>query len=285
MPYYQRRCWSVRPLLARGRSGRSAATTRRWRRACCGRSLRAGGVILGPARRRSGSERARGGAARGGGGGAGPGLPAGRPRARPRDVERACRWGVQAVMADGSPLGFEDNVAFVREAAAIARRHGVAVEGELGRLPGGATPTRRGRRGARPIPAGRGVRRRDRRRLPRDRARQRARRAVAGAARARLGAPGGDPAGGRRAARAARRHGAGAGGRRPRGARRDREGQRQHGLAARVSGGHGGRVPGAEPAADLVALHARQADAVEAAAREALVGIALAGNSDLVGRL
>jgi fructose/tagatose bisphosphate aldolase len=44
-------------------------------------------------------------------------------------------------------------------------------------------------------------------------------------------------------------------------------------------------LPAAEPAADLVALHARQADAVEAAAREALAGIALAGNSDLVGRL
>jgi ketose-bisphosphate aldolase len=53
-------------------------------------------------------------------------------------VELACRAGVQAVMADGSPLAFEDNVAFVRAAAEIARRHGVALEGELGRLPGGA---------------------------------------------------------------------------------------------------------------------------------------------------
>jgi ketose-bisphosphate aldolase len=53
-------------------------------------------------------------------------------------VELACRAGVHAVMADGSPLAFEDNVEFVRAASEIAGRHGVAVEGELGRLPGGA---------------------------------------------------------------------------------------------------------------------------------------------------
>jgi ketose-bisphosphate aldolase len=53
-------------------------------------------------------------------------------------VERACRLGAGAVMADGSDLPFEDNVAFVREAAQIARAHGAGIEGEIGRLPGGA---------------------------------------------------------------------------------------------------------------------------------------------------
>lgn len=53
-------------------------------------------------------------------------------------VERACRLGVGSVMADGSQLPFEDNVAFVREAAQICRAHGAGIEGEIGRLPGGA---------------------------------------------------------------------------------------------------------------------------------------------------
>lgn len=53
-------------------------------------------------------------------------------------VERACRLGVCSVMADGSQLPFEDNVAFVRGAVQIARAHGAGIEGEIGRLPGGA---------------------------------------------------------------------------------------------------------------------------------------------------
>ncbi len=53
-------------------------------------------------------------------------------------VERACRLGVCSVMADGSRLPFEDNVAFVRAAAQIARSYGAGIEGEIGRLPGGA---------------------------------------------------------------------------------------------------------------------------------------------------
>jgi ketose-bisphosphate aldolase len=52
-------------------------------------------------------------------------------------VELACELGVQAVMADFSPLGLEANITFTREAVAIAREFGVAVEGELGRLAGG----------------------------------------------------------------------------------------------------------------------------------------------------
>jgi len=52
-------------------------------------------------------------------------------------VALACRLGVGAVMADGSPLPFEENVAFVRAAAELARAHGVGLEAEIGRLPGG----------------------------------------------------------------------------------------------------------------------------------------------------
>jgi NAD+ diphosphatase len=41
-------------------------------------------------------------------------------------------------MADGSHLPFEENVAFTRDAVAIAQQYGVAVEGEVGQLPGEA---------------------------------------------------------------------------------------------------------------------------------------------------
>lgn len=53
-------------------------------------------------------------------------------------VERACRFGAGAVMADGSQLPFEENVAFVRAARRIALRHGAGIEGEIGRLAGSA---------------------------------------------------------------------------------------------------------------------------------------------------
>jgi tagatose 1,6-diphosphate aldolase GatY/KbaY len=51
-------------------------------------------------------------------------------------VERAFALGAGAVMADGSQLPFEENLAFTREAVAIARRYGGAIEAELGRLEG-----------------------------------------------------------------------------------------------------------------------------------------------------
>ncbi|MDA0162443.1 class II fructose-bisphosphate aldolase [Solirubrobacter ginsenosidimutans] len=201
-------------------------------------------------------------------------------------IERACRWGVQAVMADGSPLDFEDNVAFVREAAAIARRHGVAVEGELGRLPGGADadapigaglatdPEQAAEFVARTgvdclaialgnvhgalLPAPRDL----------DWGRLEAIRRAVGVPLALHGGTGLAP---EVVARAVRGGIAKV---------NFNTGLRRAYLAATAAA-----LPVAEPAADLVALHARQADAVEAAAREALVGIALAGNSDLVGRL
>jgi tagatose 1,6-diphosphate aldolase GatY/KbaY len=51
-------------------------------------------------------------------------------------IERAFQLGVGAVMADGSHLPFEENIAFTREAATIARRYRGAIEAELGRIEG-----------------------------------------------------------------------------------------------------------------------------------------------------
>jgi tagatose 1,6-diphosphate aldolase GatY/KbaY len=51
-------------------------------------------------------------------------------------IVRACEAGADSVMADGSHLAFEANVAFTREARAIADRFGASVEGEIGRLAG-----------------------------------------------------------------------------------------------------------------------------------------------------
>lgn len=51
-------------------------------------------------------------------------------------IESAFRLGVDAVMADGSKLAFEENIAFVRRAGEIARRFGGEVEAELGRIEG-----------------------------------------------------------------------------------------------------------------------------------------------------
>lgn len=56
-----------------------------------------------------------------------------------RDLElinAAFALGVGAVMADGSQLPFEQNIAFVRAAVEIARFYGGGVEAELGRVEG-----------------------------------------------------------------------------------------------------------------------------------------------------
>lgn len=50
---------------------------------------------------------------------------------------RAClSAGYTSIMVDGSHLGYEENVAFVREAVALAHAQGVPVEAELGRIGG-----------------------------------------------------------------------------------------------------------------------------------------------------
>jgi tagatose 1,6-diphosphate aldolase GatY/KbaY len=51
-------------------------------------------------------------------------------------IERAFELGAGAVMADGSKLPFEENVALVAAAAELARRHDGAVEAELGHIAG-----------------------------------------------------------------------------------------------------------------------------------------------------
>jgi tagatose 1,6-diphosphate aldolase GatY/KbaY len=50
--------------------------------------------------------------------------------------ERAASCGMDAVMADGSKLPFEDNLAFTRAVAGSMRPRGVGVEAELGRIEG-----------------------------------------------------------------------------------------------------------------------------------------------------
>ena len=51
-------------------------------------------------------------------------------------IERAAGCGVDAVMADGSKLPIEENLAFTRTVALSMRFRGVGVEAELGRVEG-----------------------------------------------------------------------------------------------------------------------------------------------------
>jgi ketose-bisphosphate aldolase len=201
-------------------------------------------------------------------------------------VELACELGVQAVMADFSPLDFDANVAFTREAVAIAREFGVAVEGELGRLPGGADADAPRGTGALTDP-------------------EAAAEFVALTGVDCLAVAFGNVHGALLPAPSsldwerladirslvdvplALHGGTGLSGELVRRALRGgiakvnlNTGLRRAYLEATAAA-----LPGAEPAADLVALHAAQARAVEAVTRSTLVEIGLAGNSDLVGRL
>jgi ketose-bisphosphate aldolase len=53
-----------------------------------------------------------------------------------RLIERAAECGVDAAMADGSKLPFEENLAFTRAVVDSMRPRGVGVEAELGRIEG-----------------------------------------------------------------------------------------------------------------------------------------------------
>ena len=245
-------------------------------------------LVAGTALRAPGAERLVVRAARGGAGVTGAGQPAGRPRPRPRDGRAGA--GARRAGGDGGLL-----------AAAVRGQRGLHARG------GGARArVRRGGRGRARAAGGRRRRRRaagrarlltdpaqaaafvarDRRRLPGGRRGQRARRA---AARARA----------RWTGRAWRRSGA-------RSTCRSRctaaPGSTPRSCAARCARGSPRststrrcaapiwrrRRPGLQelgPAGDLVALHARQAGAVEAVARSTLDAVGLAENSDLVGRL
>lgn len=52
------------------------------------------------------------------------------------DIRAAVEAGLHSIMADGSHLPYDDNLAFTREMAALAHACGVTVEAELGRLTG-----------------------------------------------------------------------------------------------------------------------------------------------------
>jgi tagatose 1,6-diphosphate aldolase GatY/KbaY len=52
------------------------------------------------------------------------------------DIGAALEAGLASVMADGSHLAYDDNVAFTRAMVSLAHAHGAGVEAELGRLSG-----------------------------------------------------------------------------------------------------------------------------------------------------
>lgn len=63
-------------------------------------------------------------------------------------IEAAFQLGVGAVMADGSRLPFDENIAFTQQAIAIARRYGGYIEAELGHIEGNEDVASAARAGA-----------------------------------------------------------------------------------------------------------------------------------------
>lgn len=54
----------------------------------------------------------------------------------PEAIRLALEAGISSIMADGSHMDYEDNLAFTSEMRELAHRHKAAVEGELGRISG-----------------------------------------------------------------------------------------------------------------------------------------------------
>lgn len=52
------------------------------------------------------------------------------------DIQMALDAGVRSIMADGSPLPYEQNLAFTRQMTQLAHRYGAVVEAEIGRISG-----------------------------------------------------------------------------------------------------------------------------------------------------
>ncbi len=52
------------------------------------------------------------------------------------DITACLEAGVTSIMADGSHHPYQENLAFTRQMAALARQHGAAIEAELGQLSG-----------------------------------------------------------------------------------------------------------------------------------------------------
>ena len=118
-------------------------------------------------------------------------------------IERVLELGAGAVMADGSRLPLDENIALVRAAVGLASATGAAVEAELGRVEGDEDLAQAAREGRLTEPQrGAAVRRGVRRRVPGRLDRQRAR-SLRGAPEPRLGSTGGDPRAGHRATRVA----------------------------------------------------------------------------------
>lgn len=53
-----------------------------------------------------------------------------------KDIQRALAAGMNSIMADGSPLPYEENLAFTREMTKLAHANGAIVEAEIGRISG-----------------------------------------------------------------------------------------------------------------------------------------------------
>jgi tagatose 1,6-diphosphate aldolase GatY/KbaY len=52
------------------------------------------------------------------------------------DIQMALRAGVRSIMADGSPMAYEQNLNFTRQMTDLSHRYGAAVEAEIGRISG-----------------------------------------------------------------------------------------------------------------------------------------------------
>ncbi len=53
-----------------------------------------------------------------------------------QDIRLALESGVRSIMADGSPLSYEENRAFTRDMTALCHEYGAVVEAEIGRISG-----------------------------------------------------------------------------------------------------------------------------------------------------
>ncbi|MCB6423292.1 class II fructose-bisphosphate aldolase, partial [[Clostridium] scindens] len=51
-------------------------------------------------------------------------------------IEQSLKMGFTSVMFDGSALSYEENIRQTKEAVAMARKYGVTIEAEIGRMAG-----------------------------------------------------------------------------------------------------------------------------------------------------
>jgi tagatose 1,6-diphosphate aldolase GatY/KbaY len=53
-----------------------------------------------------------------------------------KDIKSVLSVGMQSIMADGSPLPYQENLAFTREMTQLSHKYGAVVEAEIGRISG-----------------------------------------------------------------------------------------------------------------------------------------------------